>query len=606
MKLSLRDDDSAEKAYQLRKRVFKTVNTLLLWLSLANFIVIIYDLGFRHSPEVVSLLGSFYSASLVVSCVALGSRLLLLPRNAITKGARVAEYTLFAFQCVAIVGRFLLRGWLAAHAPFARTLFLIYLLFIAVFFIELSKISLSFYRIRFSPALLYLVSFLALIVFGAGLLLLPNATPRGISLVDALFTATSAVCVTGLAVVDTATHFTGTGKAIILLLIQVGGLGVMTLTSFFGSFFQGAYSYQQQIFHQGVCQRRQDRPDFPDPLQDHLRHPADRVAGGRLHLPVAGRPAFCHPHRPGAVCRVSRRVGLLQRGFFHPQRRPLRPSPPGAVRPATGDRLAGHPGRHRLPGDFQPVPNRPALPARQDGPLLHQPPSPEWPAGKPGLHVNTRLILVTTAILLGLGTVLFYVTERTGVLAGRSGYGQLVTAFFGSVTPRTAGFNTVDMEALSRPTILFYLLFMWIGASPGSTGGGIKTTTFAIAVLNSFSIARSKYRLEVFRREIPSESVRRAFAVMLLSFLVIGLAVFMVCLFDPGQDLIRVAFECFSAYATVGLSLNVTPELSDASKAVIMITMYLGRVGTLTLLVALTRTVGSLSYRYPSETVFIS
>jgi Trk-type K+ transport system membrane component len=139
-------------------------------------------------------------------------------------------------------------GWLAAHAPFARTLFLIYLLFIAVFFIELSKISLSFYRIRFSPALLYLVSFLALIVFGAGLLLLPNATTGGISLVDALFTATSAVCVTGLAVVDTATHFTGTGKAIILLLIQVGGLGVMTLTSFFGSFFQGAYSYQQQIF----------------------------------------------------------------------------------------------------------------------------------------------------------------------------------------------------------------------------------------------------------------------------------------------------------------------------------------------------------------------
>jgi hypothetical protein len=110
MKFSPRDDDSAEKAYRFRKRVFKTVNTLLLWLSLANFIVIIYDLGLHPQPRVVSMLGSFYSASLVVSCVALGSRLLLLPRNAITKGARVAEYTLFAFQCVAIVGRFLLRG----------------------------------------------------------------------------------------------------------------------------------------------------------------------------------------------------------------------------------------------------------------------------------------------------------------------------------------------------------------------------------------------------------------------------------------------------------------------------------------------------------------
>jgi Trk-type K+ transport system membrane component len=183
--------------------------------------------------------------------------------------------------------------------------------------------------------------------------------------------------------------------------------------------------------------------------------------------------------------------------------------------------------------------------------LLHQPPSPEWPAGKPGLHVNTRLILVTTAILLGLGTVLFYVTERTGVLAGRSGYGQLVTAFFGSVTPRTAGFNTVDMEALSRPTILFYLLFMWIGASPGSTGGGIKTTTFAIAVLNSSALpgpntgwsipARNPERIGTagFCRDaalVPGDRAGRVPGVPL----------------RPRADLIHIAFECFSAYATVG------------------------------------------------------
>ncbi len=606
MKHSLRDDDPAEKVYRLRQKVFKTVNKLLLWLSLANFIVIMYDLGFSHSPQIVSLLGSFYSASLVVSCVALGSRLLLLPRNAITKGARMAEYTLFAFQCVAIVGRFLLRGWLAAHAPFARTLFLIYLLFIAVFFIELSKISLSFYRIRFSPALLYLVSFLALIVFGAGLLLLPNATTHGISFVDALFTATSAVCVTGLTVVDTATHFTGTGKAIILLLVQVGGLGVMTLTSFFGSFFQGAYSYQQQIFIKefvnedkiGQIFRTLFKIIFVTLLIELLGAVFIYLSvDNRLFATPTDQVQFAVFHSVSAFCNAG--FSTLSAGLYDYR---LREQYNLQLVIAWLVILGGigfpvifnlyQSARHYLKG--------------RTARLLHQPPSPEWPVGTPGLHVNTKLILVTTAILLGLGTVLFYVTERAGVLAGRSGYGQLVTAFFGSVTPRTAGFNTVDMEALSRPTILVYLLFMWIGASPGSTGGGIKTTTFAIAVLNCFSIARSKYRLEVFRREIPSESVRRAFGVMLLSFLVIGLAVFLVCLFDPGQDLIHIAFECFSAYATVGLSLNVTPELSDASKAVIMLTMYLGRVGTLTLLVALSRTAGSLSYRYPTETVFIS
>ncbi len=162
------------------------------------------------------------------------------------------------------------------------------------------------------------------------------------------------------------------------------------------------------------------------------------------------------------------------------------------------------------------------------------------------------------------------------------------------------------MTALSTPTILFYLLFMWIGASPGSTGGGIKTTTFAIGILNTISIARSKNRLELFRREIPSESVRRAFAVMLLSFLVIGLAVFLVSLFNPEQGLIFIAFECFSAYSTVGLSLGFTGDLSNASKIVIIATMYLGRVGTLTLIVGLLRTVKNLNYRYPTENVFIS
>ena len=172
--------------------------------------------------------------------------------------------------------------------------------------------------------------------------------------------------------------------------------------------------------------------------------------------------------------------------------------------------------------------------------------------------------------------------------------------------PRTAGFNTVDMTTLALPTVLIYLILMWIGASPGSTGGGLKTTTFAVAILNTLSIAKGKNRVEAFKREITEESIRKAFAVILLSFLVIGLAVFLIMFLDPEKNLIAVAFECFSAFSTVGLSLGITGALSTGSKIVISITMFLGRVGILTLLIAFFHRLKSPNYRYPEESVFIS
>jgi Trk-type K+ transport system membrane component len=221
-------------------------------------------------------------------------------------------------------------------------------------------------------------------------------------------------------------------------------------------------------------------------------------------------------------------------------------------------------------------------------------------------NTNTKIVVSTTAILLLIGFITFFAFEYNHTLKGLSWYGKIVTTIFGAVTPRTAGFNTVDMTALTLPTVLIYLILMWIGASPGSTGGGLKTTTFAVAVLNAFSIAKGKDRVEAFRRQITNESVRKAFAVILLSFLVIGFAVFLVMFFDPEKELIAVAFECFSAFSTVGLSLGITGDLTTGSKIVIIITMFLGRVGTLTMLIAFFQKVKSLNYRYPDESVFIS
>jgi trk system potassium uptake protein len=182
----------------------------------------------------------------------------------------------------------------------------------------------------------------------------------------------------------------------------------------------------------------------------------------------------------------------------------------------------------------------------------------------------------------------------------------LVTAFFAATTPRTAGFNSVDTTALKFSTILIVIVLMWIGASPGSTGGGIKTSTIAIAILNFLSIAKGKDRIEIYRREISAISTRRAFATLSLSLILIGVSVFCLAISDSDKDLIKLAFESVSAFGTVGLSLGITSALSTAGKIVIILTMFIGRVSMLTILVAFMRRIVNLKYKFPTEDVLIN
>ena len=204
--------------------------------------------------------------------------------------------------------------------------------------------------------------------------------------------------------------------------------------------------------------------------------------------------------------------------------------------------------------------------------------------------INTTLVWRTTLILLLAGWVAFFIFEYNNTLAEHGLWGKIVTAFFGSVTPRTAGFNAVDMSAMLNPTVMVYLLLMWIGASPGSTGGGIKTTTFAIATLNLINQIRGKEQLVFKWQAISNAVVSRVTTIISLSLIAIGLSTTIIISMQPELPVLSVAFECFSAYATVGLSLNLTPQLSTASKTVIVILMFLGRVSFLTFLIALVST----------------
>lgn len=487
-----------------------------------------------------------------------------------------------------------------AHVELATFLtdFLILVLFLG----ELSRISLTFSRLKIHPALVFILSFLLLILIGTLLLSLPNATTDGISLVDAVFTSTSAVCVTGLIVLDTSSDFTFLGQFIIMGLFQVGGLGMMTFTSFFGFFFKGSYSLRNQLF-----------------LRDYINEESISAINSTLTkiilftLAVEGTAAvlifisldkelfesygdqlfFSVFHAVSGFCNAGFSTlggGLYEEGFRTEYNVHLILAFTIIIGGIGFPVVLGYYNyfRHIVIGTKRMLTG--------EEKFRHAPRV---------ANINAKLVVYTTFALLVFGFISYWLFEAEHTLKGLSGYGKLVTAFFGSVTPRTAGFNTVDMGSLAVPTILIYLMLMWIGASPGSTGGGLKTTTFAVAVINTLSIAKGKKRVEAFNRELGSETIKKAFAVILLSFLVMGLGVFIVLLFNPEMQLIDVAFEICSAFSTVGLSLGITNSLTTGSKLTVAVVMFLGRVGTMTVLVAFFWRAHSYSYKYPEENVFV-
>lgn len=454
-----------------------------------------------------------------------------------------------------------------------------------------------------TPSLLFIVSFVMLIFVGTALLLIPDATTHQMSLVDALFTATSAVCVTGLSVVDTSTAFTDIGKDLLLVLIQVGGLGLMTFTNFFAILFKGGMSFRNHLILSDIIQT--DKPNtLFSTLMKIVIYSAIIELIGAFFIHMTADISYFNTQGEGWMFSIFHAISAFCNAGFS----------------TLPDGLFNIEFRYNynfqlvicflviLGGIGFPVVNDIYESLKNLFNSLFR-----WLFFRErfvfmarNLNVHSKLVLSSYSVLLGLGMLLYFITEYNNVLTTHpTAYGKAVQSFFGSVTPRTAGFNTVDMGSLMQGTILTYLLLMWIGASPSSTGGGIKVTTIVIALSNVMSLARGKERVDLFRREISLNSIRRAFAVMFLSVVIIGMAVFLISIFDPGQDLTHIAFECFSAYSTVGLSLNLTPQLGTASKMVLIATMFIGRVGMFTIVMSLIKKMDTNTHQYPKENVLI-
>lgn len=444
-------------------------------------------------------------------------------------------------------------------------------------------------RFRISPPQMVLGSFAAAIIAGTFLLLLPRATSTGQSMpfVDALFTAASATCVTGLIVVDTGSFFSRFGQMIILLLIQLGGIGIMSLVAFSAAAIGRGIGMRERAMLKDILDS-----NFIGEVTRLLRNIVlitviFETAGVLLFSRIWARD-FPSPmttvyysvfHSISAFCNAGFSLFSDSLEGFRAR--------PDVVFTFAALIIIGGLGFIVISNLF-----RYFL-----GVLGRAKP-------RPRLNLHTKIVLLTSAALLIVGTVAFYALEIDDSMAEFTGGERALSAFFSSVTARTAGFSTLPMSAIAVPTALLVVFLMFIGASSGGTGGGIKTNTFAVLIATLRSMLKARQDVEVFHRAIPRDIMVKAICVVILS---VGL-VFATSLVVATYERIGftdILFETVSAFGTVGLSRGLTQGLTTPSKVAIIITMFLGRIGPLTLGLAISQRVYEQTYRYPTERVMI-
>ncbi|MGH3147853.1 MAG: TrkH family potassium uptake protein [Rubrobacter sp.] len=430
---------------------------------------------------------------------------------------------------------------------------------------------------------LIVYGFLALVAGGTALLALPWSTTDGISLVDAFFVATSCVTVTGLTTVDIPGTFSHFGEIVMMVLIQLGGLGIMTVTTL------AALLVGQRIGFRRLLTVQEET--------EHAGSPRNTL---RLLFQIA-RITFV-VELVGAVALsigfitvgFSVREGIFQ-GIFHAIMAFCNagfPTLPG------GD-LLPYAGNWLIVGALVAVITLGGLgfPVLVD--LYNY-------RVERRLSVHSRVVLITSAILVAVGVFSVALFEWTNpdTLGGQSLNTKAAMSVFQGITPRTAGFSTVSYPEMREPTLLVQVVLMFVGTAPTSTGGGIKVTTIALVALIVVAQIRGQDRITLFWRTLPRQLVARALSVLALATLLVLVSTLALMVSD-GLKLLPALFEVTSAFGTVGLSLDVTPNLSTFGKILISVIMFLGRVGPITCIVALAARQRTLRYKYPEEEIAI-
>ena len=443
---------------------------------------------------------------------------------------------------------------------------------------------------RLTPARIFILSFAGLILIGALLLRMPFASSGSrLSFVDALFTSASAVCVTGLASIDIWKDLSFAGQVVTMILFQIGGLGIITFSVVLfglmgrGISFKGREIVQSTFLHT-------PRSDFFVVVKGVIKFTFIIEAVGTVLLFIRFSQDF--PTTTALFHALYNAVSAFNNCGYS----------------LFSDSLI------RFQGDW--IVNLTFMGLIVLGGIcfiVQYEVVGRCRGFQRKLSLHTKIVLLTSGILILCGAGLFYFFEMDYILKGAPWQNQLLASFFQSITPRTAGFNTVDIGRLTNDTILVMMILMFIGASPGSTGGGIKTTSFALLLLMIWNRMKGSHHVNVMNRQIPREILDRTIAIIFASAFSIGLVTTVLLFFCVEGDLppdrtrhffVEYLFETVSAFGTVGLSMGVTPKLNDIQKLAIVLMMFAGRVGPLTLAFSLYHE-GKKEIKYAEESIMV-
>ena len=599
------------KLLQPYVRLLLRLMAIITYLASIMLIVgVIYEHGFTLSAHEVTKIHLLYKTVWIIFLIDVTLHILLEYRDTkknFRKLAWILSWLLYLTLIPVIFhrpeeGGAILHLWEFLHGYFYHIVLL--LLF------SLLNLSNGLVRLlgrRTNPSLILAASFLVIILIGAGLLMLPRCTVDGVTLswVDALFTSTSAVCVTGLVPVDVSATFTPAGLTVIILLIQIGGLGVMTLTSFFAMFFMGNTSLYNQLVVRDMVSSQSLSSLLSTLLYILGFTLAIEAAGmgviflsihGTMGMDIEEELAFSAFHSISAFCNAgfSTLYGNLGNELVLHNHNLLYITISFLI-------ILGGIGFPILVNLYETV-------SYESKRLYHRyVKKNKRTIRKIHLYnLNTRIVLIMTAILLVTGTVAIVIFEWNHAFAGMTVTEKWVQGFFNATCPRTAGFSSVGMTTFSVQTLLLMVVLMMIGGGTQSTAGGVKVNVFAVVMLNLRAILIGADKVNIFNRELSHDSIRRSNATLILYLLIVFAGIFSLSILEPQASVMALVFECTSALSTVGSSLDLTPTLGSDSKLIVIVLMFIGRVGVLTLISSLIKQKKITKYKYPSDNIIIN
>ena len=535
---------------------------IILLASLASFFVLIYQFGFVQTPDSVHILERSRPFILLAFFTGITLRYVVRFQEIIQEKMLYLDISIYFLLFAVLSSKIFFKDAIAHSLPYLSFLtkpLFVYVLLLLLSTIHLSRQTFTLMQTRIKPSLLFLLSFVFVILVGAGLLSLPNATTHRIPFIDALFISTTSVCVTGLTTVDVATSFTHIGHIIIMILIQIGGIGVMTFTSFFALSFMGKSSFTSKMMLKDMLNEDRTGGLFRVILNIlFVTLFIEGIGAYFIYMDVRGSlPGgtqqelfYAMFHAVSAFCNAG--ISTLSGNMYDP---------------LVADKYNLHFwiamliifGGLGFPIVFNYLKllhhllmNGIKILIGKQKHYIHTPRI---------INVHTYIVVISTLILLITGTAFYLFFEYDNTLGDLPLRGKLANAFLGAVTPRTAGFNVADMATLAPPTLMLTLILMVIGAAPMSTGGGLKVTTVFVALVTTLNAAREKDKVEVRKREIAPFAIRRAFAIIMMYFMWVAIATWVLSYTEKGAPLFSLLFEVVSALSTVGLSIDYTPHL---------------------------------------------